>query len=95
MFLAVDWALMTDIIPRASAGRYMGLTNVATGSAPLFAVAIGGLVLDAVTTASAVTRPGRARRSSLGVVLFAHRGDPAAAGGRASTRRRRDLREAA
>ncbi|MEO5965332.1 MAG: MFS transporter, partial [Candidatus Limnocylindrales bacterium] len=25
IFLAVDWALMTDIIPRASAGRYMGL----------------------------------------------------------------------
>ena len=46
MFLAVDWALMTDIIPRASAGRYMGLSNVATGSAPLFAAAIGGLVLD-------------------------------------------------
>ena len=32
-FLAVDWALMTDIIPRASAGRYMGMSNVATGSA--------------------------------------------------------------
>jgi MFS family permease len=47
-FLAVDWALMTDIIPRASAGRYMGLSNVATGSAPLFAAAVGGLVLDAV-----------------------------------------------
>jgi MFS family permease len=46
VFLAVDWALMTDIIPRASAGRYMGLSNVATGSAPLFAAAIGGLVLD-------------------------------------------------
>ena len=30
-FLAVDWALMTDIIPRASAGRYMGMSNVATG----------------------------------------------------------------
>ncbi len=30
-FLAVDWALMTDIIPRASGGRYMGLSNVATG----------------------------------------------------------------
>ena len=27
-FLAVDWALMTDIIPKASAGRYMGLSNV-------------------------------------------------------------------
>lgn len=47
-FLAVDWALMTDIIPKASAGRYMGLSNVATGSSPLFAAAIGGLVMDAV-----------------------------------------------
>jgi MFS family permease len=48
-FLSVDWALMTDIIPRASAGRYMGLSNVATGSAPLFAAAIGGMVLDVVS----------------------------------------------
>jgi len=48
IFLSVDWALMTDIIPRASAGRYMGLSNVATGSAPLFAAAFGGLVLGAV-----------------------------------------------
>ncbi len=31
-FLAVDWALMTDIIPKASSGRYMGLSNVATAS---------------------------------------------------------------
>jgi MFS family permease len=46
MFLAVDWALMTDIIPRASSGRYMGLSNVATSSATVFAVATGGLVLD-------------------------------------------------
>ena len=45
-FLAVDWALLTDIIPRASAGRYMGLSNVATGSAGLFAAVVGGLVLD-------------------------------------------------
>jgi MFS family permease len=49
-FLSVDWALMTDIIPRESAGRYMGMSNVATGSAPLFAAALGGLVLDWVTT---------------------------------------------
>ncbi len=46
MFLAVDWALMTDIIPKASSGRYMGLSNVATGSASLLAVASGGLILD-------------------------------------------------
>jgi MFS family permease len=47
-FLAVDWALITDIIPRASSGRYMGLSNVATGSSTVFAVMTGGLTLDFV-----------------------------------------------
>ena len=51
MFLAVDWALMTDIIPRAASGRYMGLSNVATGSSTLLAVASGGILLDAVNRA--------------------------------------------
>ena len=50
-FLAVDWALMTDIIPRASAGRYMGMSNVATGSAGPLSLAFGGIVLDVVTRA--------------------------------------------
>jgi MFS family permease len=49
-FLAVDWALMTDIIPRASAGRYMGMSNVATGASTPISLAIGGLLLDAVAT---------------------------------------------
>lgn len=52
-FLAVDWALMTDIIPRASAGRYMGMSNVATGSAAPLSIAVGGVVLDLVTSAGA------------------------------------------
>lgn len=48
VFLAVDWALMTDIIPKASSGRYMGLSNVATASAGVLAVAIGGTLMDLV-----------------------------------------------
>ncbi len=48
IFLAVDWALMTDIIPKASSGRYMGLSNVATASAGVLAVAIGGTVMDLI-----------------------------------------------
>jgi MFS family permease len=47
-FLAVDWALITDIIPRVSSGRYMGLSNVATSSSTVLAVMTGGLVLDFV-----------------------------------------------
>ena len=48
MFLAVDWALMTDIIPKASSGRYMGLSNVATASAGVLAIAVGGTLMDLV-----------------------------------------------
>ena len=48
-FLAVDWALMSDIVPKASTGRYMGISNVATASAGTFALAAGGAgVMDTV-----------------------------------------------
>jgi MFS family permease len=47
-FLAVDWALMTDIIPKAASGRYMGISNVATASSGALAVAIGGTIMDLV-----------------------------------------------
>ncbi len=46
-FLAVDWALMTDIIPKAESGRYMGISNVATATNGVFVAFIGGLVIDA------------------------------------------------
>jgi len=51
-FLAVDWALMTDIIPKAASGRYMGLSNVATQSSTTIAVIIAGLLLDAIARAA-------------------------------------------
>jgi Na+/melibiose symporter-like transporter len=48
-FLAVDWALMSDIVPKASTGRYMGISNVATASAGTIALAVGGAaVMDTV-----------------------------------------------
>ena len=51
-FLAVDWALMTDIIPKASSGRYMGISNLATGSAGTLAQMFGGAVaMDLVNRA--------------------------------------------
>ena len=45
-FLAVDWALMTDIIPKASSGRYMGISNVATATNGVVAGFIGGFIVD-------------------------------------------------
>jgi MFS family permease len=45
VFLGVDWALMTDIIPKAESGRYMGISNIAVASAGPIASTVGGLVV--------------------------------------------------
>jgi len=45
-FLAVDWALMTDIIPKESSGRYMGMSNVASATAGPIAVTLSGITMD-------------------------------------------------
>ncbi len=50
-FLAVDWALMTEIIPKESAGRYMGISNVATATNGVISAFIGGVLIDALVRA--------------------------------------------
>ncbi len=69
MFLAVDWALMTEIIPKASSGRYMGISNVATASASIFALALGGTLMDAVDQSAGLGSGPRAAYG-LAVVFF-------------------------
>ena len=48
MFLAVDWALLSELVPKASSGRYMGMSNLATALQAVVATLFGGLVLDVV-----------------------------------------------
>jgi len=69
-FLAVDWALMTDIIPKASAGRYMGLSNVVEATNGPIATTIGGLIMYLVGVALGVAVGARAAMLA-GVVMFA------------------------
>lgn len=47
-FLAVDWALMTDIIPKATGGRYMGISNVATSLAGPISRLSSGFLLTGI-----------------------------------------------
>lgn len=47
-FVAVDWALMTDIIPKASSGRFMGISNLAVGLAGPVAGLLAGPIIDIV-----------------------------------------------
>ena len=51
-FLSVDWALLTSVVPGASGGRYMGISNVATATAGIAAIATGGPLLDFVDASS-------------------------------------------
>ncbi len=50
MFISVDWALMVDIIPKVTAGRYMGISNVVTATSGAIAGAIGGVVIASTTS---------------------------------------------
>jgi MFS family permease len=70
MFLAVDWALMTDIIPKASSGRYMGLSNVATGASAPISIALGGVIIDVVNTAAGGVGPGPRAAYLVGAALY-------------------------
>jgi MFS family permease len=69
-FLAVDWALMTDIIPKASSGRFMGISNIAVGLAGPVALLLAGPIMDAVGGA---TGSGEGPRAAFlaGIALFA------------------------
>jgi MFS-type transporter involved in bile tolerance (Atg22 family) len=69
-FLAVDWALMTDIIPKTSAGRYMGISNIVEALNGAIASALGTftLFLVARTFGDVI---GARTAMLLGVVVFA------------------------
>ena len=68
-FVAVDWALMTDIIPKETTGRYMGISNVVNSMSTPAALLIGGLLAAIFNAASFGLGPRMALAA--GVVLFA------------------------
>jgi len=45
-FLSVDWAFITDVIPRSEAGRFMGFSNIATAGSGIIARLSAGWLLD-------------------------------------------------
>jgi MFS family permease len=51
LFLSADWALMADVIPKATAGRYMGILNAGTAMAGPVFIIIAGPLQDLVANA--------------------------------------------
>ena len=54
-FLSADWALMADVIPKDTSGRYMGILNAGTAMAGPVFILVAGPVQDLV--AGAVSDP--------------------------------------
>jgi Na+/melibiose symporter-like transporter len=50
LFFTTNWALGTDIVPRESAGRYLGISNLAGAGAGAVGGYIGGPVADYFST---------------------------------------------
>lgn len=47
VFLSVNWAWAADLVPAAEAGRYLGLSNLATAGSSAFARLLSGPIVDA------------------------------------------------
>ena len=90
-FLAVDWALMTEIIPKDSSGRYMGISNVATATNGVISAFIGGILVDALVSAGNPTLGPRVAFLlapvwfTLGAILLRPVVEPARLSGRSGT----------
>jgi MFS family permease len=70
-FLAVDWALMTDIIPKRTSGRYMGISNVGTAMAGPVAAIVGGIAMDAAARSDFAASPRAAYAVAAGFFVVA------------------------
>jgi MFS family permease len=63
-FLSADWALMADVIPKDTAGRYMGILNAGTAIAGPIYILIAGPAKDIV---GALTDPGTGLRVAIAI----------------------------
>ncbi len=68
LFNSTAWAWATDLVPANEAGRYLGISNLATGGSQILAVA-GGFVLDIVNAQS--PGAGYSVIFSIGAIYFA------------------------
>jgi MFS family permease len=70
IFLSVEWALMTEIIPKASAGRYMGMSNIVEATNGPLGTAIAAIVWTVVGFLTGVDAAGGRAAMLTGILLF-------------------------
>jgi MFS family permease len=70
IFISSDFALLTDIVPSEEAGRYLGLSNIASAGGGAVARLLGGLLIDPINAATGSSAYGYLALYSLAALLF-------------------------
>jgi MFS family permease len=69
-FLAANWALVTDIVPREEAARYLGVANIATAGGSAIARFLGGALIDSLNRATGTLNVGYLTVFGLALAFF-------------------------
>jgi len=69
-FLSANWAMITDIVPRAEAARYLGIANIATCIGSGGARLLGGVLIDPLNAAFHSTSAGFLAVYGLAALFF-------------------------
>ncbi len=70
LFLSANWALVTDIVPRAEAARYLGLANMASAGGSALARLLGAALIDPLNQATGTATAGYTALYAVAAVLF-------------------------
>lgn len=70
IFISSDFALLTDIVPAKEAGRYLGLSNIASAGGGAVARLLGGLLIDPINATTGSSALGYLTLYTLAGVLF-------------------------
>lgn len=70
MFLSANWALVTDIVPRNEAARYLGIANIATAGGSAIARVLGGAIIDPLNAALQSSEAGYLVLYAISAVFF-------------------------
>ena len=71
IYISSNFALLTDIVPAADAGKFLGLSNIAGAGGGAIARLLGGLLIDPINAATGSRAAGYLVLYTLAAVLFA------------------------
>lgn len=71
IYMVADWALITDIVPKHEAARYMGVANIATAGGSAIGRLMGGLLIDPINALTGEHTIGYLVTYTIAAALFA------------------------